>query len=93
MIKKQILTGGQEGLGRGVPAQESSTRRKASASFHFSLLNLSNTCYNNPTIDHSRRDGRREKSQSEPERGGGGGARGRNAVFAAQKLVMLRKLE
>ena len=39
----------------------------------------------------TRRDARREKSQSEPERGGGGGNKGRNAVFAAQKLVRGRE--
>ena len=33
-----------------------------------------------------RRETRREKSQSEPERGGTGN-KGRNAVFAAQKMV------
>lgn len=33
-----------------------------------------------------RREPRREKSQSEPERGGSGN-KGRNAVFAAQKMV------
>ena len=33
-----------------------------------------------------RRETRREKSQSEPERGGSGN-KGRNAVFAAQKMV------
>ena len=39
----------------------------------------------------TRRDARREKSQSEPERGGAGGNKGRNAVFAAQKLVRGRE--
>ena len=36
-----------------------------------------------------RREPRREKSQSEPERGGTG-TKGRNAVFAAQKMVRRR---
>ena len=42
--------------------------------------------HKSPQREGGRRDTRREKSQSEPERGGTGN-KGRNAVFAAQKLV------
>ena len=42
--------------------------------------------HKSPQREGGRREPRREKSQSEPERGGGGN-KGRNAVFAAQKLV------